>query len=143
MLRLLGPGNALETRLAAGIGGHCIVDFWGAHHLADANALRCALEIASNVAGATLLKIFLHEFDRHGGVTGVALLAESHISIHTWPEKGYAALDIFTCGGRADPRRALDELITQLKPTHVYAEHIVRGVDRVNGQRFKRRKASR
>jgi S-adenosylmethionine decarboxylase len=142
MLRLLGPGNDLEMRLGVGIGGHCIVDFWGASHLTDVTALRCALETASNVAGATLLKIFLHEFDRHGGVTGVALLAESHISIHTWPEKGYAALDIFTCGGHADPRRALNELIKQLKPTHVYLEHIVRGVDRVSGQRFKKQKAS-
>jgi len=84
------------------------------------------LETASNAAGAVLLKIFLHEFPSSGGVTGVVLLEESHMSIHTWPEKGYAAIDIFMCG-RADPRRALDVLILQLKPTHTFVELFVRG----------------
>jgi S-adenosylmethionine decarboxylase len=111
-----------------GIGGHCIVDFWGASHLTDAKVLSHALEAASTAAGATLLNIFLHEFPSSGGITGVALLAESHMSIHTWPETGYAAIDIFMCG-RADTRRALDVLILQLKPTHTLVEHFIRGAD--------------
>ena len=98
------------------------------------------LETASQVAGATLLKIFLHEFPSSGGITGVAVLAESHMSIHTWPEKGYAAIDIFMCG-HADPTRALDVLILQLKPTHTLVEHFVRGADRAIRPRVKNKKA--
>jgi S-adenosylmethionine decarboxylase len=86
------------------------------------------LEAASTAAGATLLNIFLHEFPSSGGITGVALLAESHMSIHTWPEKEYAAIDIFMCG-RADPELALNVLILQLRPTHTFIEHLVRGAD--------------
>ena len=90
--------------------------------------------------GASLLKIFLHEFPSSGGITGVALLAESHMSIHTWPEKEYAAIDIFMCG-HADTRRALDVLIVKLKPTHTIVEHFIRG-DRAVRPRVKSRKAS-
>jgi S-adenosylmethionine decarboxylase len=129
MLRLLGLSNDLDVSMAKGVGVHCIVDLWGASHLTDAKVLTTVLETASSAAGATLLKIFLHEFPSSGGVTGVALLAESHMSIHTWPEKGYAAIDIFVCG-RADIRRALDVFILQLKPTHTLLEHFVRGADR-------------
>jgi S-adenosylmethionine decarboxylase len=128
MLRLLGPSDGLDMSRGRGVGSHCIVDLWGASHLADAKVLSSVLETASSAAGATLLKIFLHEFPSSGGITGVALLAESHMSIHTWPEKGYAAIDIFMCG-RADTRRALDALIVQLKPTHTLVEHFVRGAE--------------
>ena len=113
----------------------------GASHLADAKALSDAMAGACRAAGATLLNVFLHEFEPFGGVTGVALLAESHISIHTWPESGYAAIDIFMCG-HADTRRALDVLILQLKPTHTLVEHLVRGRDRAIRPRVKNPKAS-
>jgi S-adenosylmethionine decarboxylase len=103
--------------------------------------MNTVLEAVSNAAGATLLKIYLHEFPSSGGITGVALLAESHMSIHTWPEKDYAAIDIFMCG-HADPRRALDALILQLKPTHTLIKHFVRGADRAIRPRAKNRKAS-
>jgi S-adenosylmethionine decarboxylase len=126
MWRLWGPSNELEVSRGRGVGCHCIADLWGASHLTDARVLTAVLETASSAAGATLLKIFLHEFPSSGGITGVALLAESHMSIHTWPEKGYAAIDIFMCG-RADTRRALDVLIVQLKPTHTLVQHFIRG----------------
>jgi S-adenosylmethionine decarboxylase len=90
---------------------------------------------------SALLKVFLHEFPSSGGITGVALLAESHMSIHTWPEKDYAAIDIFMCG-HADPRRALDVLIVQLKPTPTLVEHFIRGADRAIRPRVKNRKAA-
>jgi S-adenosylmethionine decarboxylase len=141
MLRLLGAANELNVRRGRGVGAHCIVDLWGASHLTDPKVLTTVLETASNAAGATLLKIFLHEFPASGGITGVALLAESHMSIHTWPEKEYAAIDIFMCG-QADTRRALDVLIVQLKPTHTLVEHFVRGRDRTIRPRVKNRKAS-
>ena len=63
-----------------------------------------ALIDAVKAAGATLLHIHLHTFSEGGGISGVAVLAESHISVHTWPEKGYAAFDVFMCGD-AEPRR--------------------------------------
>jgi S-adenosylmethionine decarboxylase len=141
MLRLLGPSKQLELSKGTGVGAHCIVDLWGANHLTDAVVLSAVLETASNAAGASLLKIMLHEFPSSGGITGVALLAESHMSIHTWPEKGYAAIDIFMCG-HADPMRALDVLVLQLKPTHTVVEHFVRGADRAVRPRLKNRKAS-
>jgi S-adenosylmethionine decarboxylase len=140
-LRLLGPANKLDVGTGRGVGAHCIVDLWGASHLTDAKVMNTVLEAVSNAAGATLLKIYLHEFPSSGGITGVALLAESHMSIHTWPEKDYAAIDIFMCG-HADPRRALDALILQLKPTHTLIKHFVRGADRAIRPRAKNRKAS-
>ena len=140
MLRLLGPGKQPEVNKAPGVGAHRIVDLWGASHLTNGKVLTAVLETASNAAGASLLKIFLHEFPSSGGITGVALLAESHMSIHTWPEKEYAAIDIFMCG-QADPWRALDVLILRLKPTHTVIEHFVRG-DRAIRPRVKNRRAS-
>jgi S-adenosylmethionine decarboxylase len=142
MLRLLGPSNELVVSRGRGVGAHCIVDLWGASHLTDAKVLTAVLETACSAAGAALLKIFLHEFPSSGGITGVALLAESHMSIHTWPEKGYAAIDIFMCG-HADTRRALDVLVLQLKPTHTLVEHFVRGADRAIRPRVKNQKGRR
>ena len=80
MLRLLRSGSELDVSRGRGVGAHCIVDLWGASHLTDAKVLTTVLETASNAAGASLLKIFLHEFPSSGGITGVALLAESHMS---------------------------------------------------------------
>jgi S-adenosylmethionine decarboxylase len=65
-------------------------------------------------AGATLLQLISHRFDPQG-VTGLALLAESHLSIHTWPESGYAAVDVFTCGDHTMPELACNELVQALE----------------------------
>jgi S-adenosylmethionine decarboxylase len=78
------------------------------------------------VAGATLLHIHLHHFTPNGGVFGVAVLAESHISIHSWPEYGYAALDVFMCG-RTEPRRAIDVLKEAFSPKKVVVKEQLRG----------------
>jgi S-adenosylmethionine decarboxylase len=112
--------------LSGAVGRHCIAEFWGASHLTDVQALSAAMTSACGAAGATLLNIFLHVFEPLGGVTGVALLAESHISIHTWPETGYAAIDIFMCG-RSDPEVALAELVRHLEPTKTSVRTLVRG----------------
>ena len=71
--------------------------------LDDEAHIRNVLANASNLAESTLLNISSHKFDPHG-VTAVALLAESHISIHTWPENGMAVCDVFTCGEHTNPR---------------------------------------
>jgi S-adenosylmethionine decarboxylase len=79
-------------------GTHLIVDLWGATRLDDIDHIDAALRECVEASGATLLHIHLHHFTPNGGVSGVAVLAESHISIHTWPERDYAALDVFMCG---------------------------------------------
>jgi S-adenosylmethionine decarboxylase len=107
-------------------GKHWIVEFYGARALSDERGIRRALRNAAKVSGATLLKIQLHHFGAGGGVTGVALLAESHISIHTWPEGAYAAIDIFMCGDKCSPRAALESLRDALTPTRTKVRRLVR-----------------
>ena len=79
-------------------GNHWLLDLWGASHLDNIEYIEQAMNEAVNVSGATLLHLHLHHFTPNGGVSGVAVLAESHISIHTWPERDYIAADIFMCG---------------------------------------------
>jgi S-adenosylmethionine decarboxylase len=79
-------------------GRHLIIDLWDAEHLDEASTIELALRRAVKEAGATLLHLHLHEFSPNGGISGVAVLAESHVSIHTWPERNYAAIDAFMCG---------------------------------------------
>lgn len=107
-------------------GRHFILDFYGASYLTDLKFMEQALVDASKVAGATLLHTHLHKFAEGEGITGVALLAESHISVHSWPEREYAAFDIFMCGD-AQPERAIDLLKTLFKPNRVESKEILRG----------------
>lgn len=90
-------------------GTHLLLDLYGAKHLSDLNFIREQLNNVAVICGATLLDIQLHKFGEGQGITGVALLAESHISIHTWPEHSYAAIDIFMCG-ECDPALAVEPL---------------------------------
>ncbi|WP_449224785.1 adenosylmethionine decarboxylase [Azospirillum argentinense] len=107
-------------------GTHLIVDLWGAERLDELDHVRSTLIESVEVAGATLLHIHLHHFTPNGGISGVAVLAESHISIHTWPERGYAALDIFMCGD-AQPMKAIPVLERAFKPTGVKCDELLRG----------------
>jgi len=102
-------------------GQHLLIDFWGARHLTDLSRIEKALREAAEACGATILKLMLHGFGEGSGITGVAILAESHISIHTWPELDYAALDIFMCGA-CDPQKALPCLRAHFEPS---AESII------------------
>lgn len=99
-------------------GIHLLIDMWGASHLDEPHFIEDALKAAAREAGATVLHAHFHSFSPSGGVTGVVMLAASHISIHTWPPRGYAAIDIFMCGG-SDPSRALPVLRRALKPARV------------------------
>ena len=87
-------------------GTHLLVDLWDCRDLDDLALVEQAMREAVTACRATLLNLFLHHFGEEQGVSGVAVLAESHISIHTWPERGYAAIDIFMCG-RCDPHAAI------------------------------------
>ncbi|MCP9809418.1 adenosylmethionine decarboxylase [Cyanobium sp. HWJ4-Hawea] len=97
------------------VGKHCILELYGCSSakLDDEVFLRDAITTAAQLAGATLLNLITHRFEPQG-VTGLALLAESHISIHTWPESGYAAVDVFTCGDHTMPERACQVLAERL-----------------------------
>ena len=97
------------------IGKHCILELYDCDcvRLDDELFVRSAITNAALRAGATLLNLITHHFKPHG-VTGLALLAESHISIHTWPESGYAAVDVFTCGDHTMPESACWVLMEEL-----------------------------
>jgi len=108
-------------------GTHLIVDLWHAENLDDLQVVDQALRDAATRAGATLLNIDLHHFTPNGGISGVAVLAESHISIHTWPELSYAAVDVFMCGN-AQPHKAIDVLKSVFLPGMVTLAEHKRGV---------------
>jgi S-adenosylmethionine decarboxylase len=112
-------------------GTHLILDLRGAQRLDDVPYIERALIAAVEAANATLLHIHLHRFTPNGGVSGVAVLAESHISIHTWPERGFAALDIFMCGG-ANPHKTIPVLERAFQPSSMSVQELLRG--EVEGQ---------
>ena len=93
--------------------------------LNDESFLRCTLNRAAKLAKATVLNLISNKFEPQG-VTAIALLAESHISIHTWPESNYSAVDIFTCGQEMMPELASQYLIGALKAE----EHFLRVIER-------------
>ena len=93
--------------------------------LNDESFLRCSLNRAAKLAKATVLNLISNKFEPQG-VTAIVLLAESHISIHTWPESNYSAIDIFTCGQNMEPELASQYLIDALKAE----EHSLRVISR-------------
>ena len=106
-------------------GVHLIVDVHGGQGLDDIDLIETTLRRCVDAAGATLLHIHLHHFQPNG-VSGVAVLAESHISIHTWPDAGYAALDVFMCGN-ADPDACIPVLREAFKAKRVEVNELLRG----------------
>lgn len=108
-------------------GAHLIVDMWEARGLDDIDFVGKALHQAALAAGATVLEQRMHHFPPHNGVTGVLILAESHISIHTWPERGFAAVDIFMCGA-ARPQAAVEVLERLFVPARITVDELKRGL---------------
>ncbi|MCD6539176.1 MAG: adenosylmethionine decarboxylase [Candidatus Omnitrophica bacterium] len=115
----------LENIKYAGI--HLIIEIWGGCHLTSLSKIKKILAKAAKVCQATLLKIDLHKFSPNGGVSGIAIIQESHISIHTWPEYKYAALDIFVCG-TINPYKAIDVIKKEFKPKKLQVVEVKRGV---------------
>lgn len=113
---------------AASSGRHILADLHGIDpaRLRDCAAIDTMLREAALQAGARILHSHMHSFGSGQGVTGVVLLAESHISIHTWPETGFAAIDIFMCGN-AEPERALAHLQAGLHPQDSAVRVLERG----------------
>lgn len=107
-------------------GMHLIIDLFGAQNIDSLEHMEEALRDAVEAAGATLLHIHLHHFTPNGGISGVAVLAESHISVHTWPERQFAAFDVFMCGD-ARPANAVPVLERYFSPTSVDVQEYIRG----------------
>jgi S-adenosylmethionine decarboxylase len=107
-------------------GMHLLVDLWGASNLGDPAHIDAALCEAAIVAGATILHSHFHHFSPNGGVSGVVVLAESHISIHTWPERNFAAVDIFMCGS-CDPHLSVPVLQRAFSPERIQLDEQRRG----------------
>lgn len=107
-------------------GKHIIIECVGQHaHLCEAE-LGSILNQAARAAGATVLSSHFHQFGPQNGVTGVLILAESHITVHTWPEHDYAAFDVFMCG-TCKPDRAVEIIVSAAPAEMVKTKTLVRG----------------
>jgi S-adenosylmethionine decarboxylase len=109
-------------------GRHIAVDVWGVDFtvLDNMNYLQQIMIEAAEKSGATVLSVINKKFDPTG-CTILILLSESHLSIHTYPEKEFAAIDCYTCGEKVDPKIAMDHLIDILKPNKMYSKTLIRG----------------
>lgn len=108
-------------------GIHLFAEFWSGKIIEDPKEIKKILIGAVKESKNTPLEVAIHKFSPQGA-TGVILLAESHLSIHTWPEINYVAIDIFTCGEKANPHKALDYLKKKFKPKKVEVKTIKRGI---------------
>ncbi len=111
------------------LGRHVLAEFTNCDtvSLNDAAKIEQWLNESARKSGATIVKSVFHHYNPHG-VSGVVVIAESHISIHTWPEYGYAAVDFFTCGDNVDPFLACDYLTEALGAKEVFTREISRGI---------------
>ncbi len=113
-----------ENKEYAGI--HLLIDLWGASRLNDVKYMEDVLQRCVSASFATLLHLHCHQFSNSGGLSAVAVLAESHISAHTWPERNFAAFDVFMCGA-AQPINVIDVLKEAFLPKEVNVKKILRG----------------
>lgn len=105
-------------------GTHLIVDLFGAKRLDDLKHIKETLKRCVDAAGASLLHIHVHRFTHNGGVSGVAVLSQGHVSLHSWPDEGYVALDVFM-GRDSNPETAIDVVKQAFKPSRtVLKEHL-------------------
>jgi S-adenosylmethionine decarboxylase len=109
-------------------GTHLILDLWEAEGLDNLELMESAMRESVIISGATLLHIHLHHFTPSFGISGVAVLAESHISVHTWPERSFAAFDIFMCGD-AKPELAIPVLKRAFNPGRINISEHLRGIN--------------
>ncbi|MBR57814.1 MAG: adenosylmethionine decarboxylase [Myxococcales bacterium] len=115
--------------MANALGRHLLCEFYDCSTtvLNDAAKVQHYMHRAAECMGATIVEEVFHEFSPYG-VSGVVVIAESHIAIHTWPEHGYAAVDIFTCGAEMEPRRGIELLVEFFSAGNHSVREIARGV---------------
>ncbi|HDR7781291.1 MULTISPECIES: adenosylmethionine decarboxylase [Bacillus] len=113
-------------------GKHIIVDLWGVDFslLDDVHFLEYHLVTAADHSGAHVLNVSAKEFEPYG-VTVLVLLSESHLSIHTYPEKNFAAVDCYTCGTTVEPQIAIDYIVSILKPNEMNIKKLIRGIGEI------------
>lgn len=113
-------------------GRHVTLDAWGVdfHILNNLHQLENHMKIAANACKATVLSVQAQKFTPQG-VTVLVMLSESHLSIHTYPERGFAALDCYTCGHSVNPMVAIEYMVTILKPLEIYSKVLRRGMGRL------------
>jgi len=116
----------IEKRKQKYAGIHLIVEFWNGKIIEDPKKIKQILIEAAKRAKNTPLEVTIHKFSPQG-ITGVVLLAESHIALHSWPEINYLAIDIFTCGEKSMSHKALAYLKKVFKPKRVKIQKIKRG----------------
>src|SRR5918912_218387 len=109
------------------VGRHLILELWGCRNLNSTEIVERALRDVVRACDLTLLDLNVYPFTPIG-VTGVAVVSESHVLVHTWPEYGYAAVDVFTCGDRANPEAAIPLLRNHFEPERVQIMEINRGI---------------
>jgi S-adenosylmethionine decarboxylase len=126
-------GTAAVYESPAVVGRHVIYELQGGNPnlLDNEDFIKEALTQAADASGATLLGLVSHRFEPQG-VTAIALLAESHISIHTWPQHGYAAIDAFTCGEHTNPESACRSLKDSFESTHGAMQLLTRNGPPIN-----------
>lgn len=120
-----GPSG---SQTHSSLGEHRILEFWGCPFAAldDLEGIREMFRAGLEKSDATVIQTVLHQFSPQG-VTGVAAIAESHVSIHTWPELGYAAIDVLSCGTKMKTELLLEHFKTVLQPTEVEETRLARG----------------
>lgn len=109
------------------LGRHVILELWDADNLNDARLLELALKETVEAIDGTMLDCRVVEFPVHG-VTGFAIISESHVAVHTWPEHGYAAIDIFTCNLEADINKGIDVMKKHFLPGRTQVLEVRRGI---------------
>lgn len=117
------------------LGRHIVCEFSGCDPmlLSDVDGIHTMMIAAAKAARATVMESAFHRFEPQG-VSGTVILAESHLSIHTWPEKGYAAMDFYTCGDHTDPWLACDLAAQELRAKSVLTTEFKRGIEKSNGE---------
>lgn len=111
------------------LGRHVLIEYYDCDHdiLASHVLIEKYMNEAAIIAGATVVDSVFHHFNPYG-VSGAVIIAESHISIHTWPEYGYASVDVYTCGDEVNPWKAFDYLEVQFKANRSESIEIPRGM---------------
>ncbi len=108
-------------------GVHLLLEFYGAKNLDDLELVEKTFQKAVEACGATLLGMKFHHFSPYGGISGVAIVMESHLTIHSWPELRYAAIDIFLCGD-VDPYKAVPIFKEAFQPEKIQIIEFKRGM---------------
>lgn len=111
------------------LGRHVLAEMYGCEPemLDNVERVRDMMVAAALAAGAEVREVVFHQFSPQG-VSGVVVISESHLAVHTWPELGYAAVDVFTCGDRVDPWDACKYIVEGFKADHYTATEIRRGI---------------